>query len=169
MTRVLEKEPAFAWWVTHILANCNHIFALLNQQYHKRNHKFGIKVPRDWNEAIKFDSKNGNMVWQDAMQKEMTNVKIAFKVLDPGDAVPPSFQEIKCHLIFDIKIEDFRRKARLVASGHLTDTPVVMNYASVVSRESVRVVVTLAALNDLEVKTVDIENAYLTAPVSEKI
>jgi hypothetical protein len=28
---------------------------------------------------------------------------------------------------------------------------------------------TLAALNNLEVKTADIENAYLTAPVSEKI
>ena len=40
---------------------------------------------------------------------------------------------------------------------------------SVVSRESVRIALTLAALNDLEVKTADIENAYLTAPVSEKI
>ena len=44
-----------------------------------------------------------------------------------------------------------------------------MTYASVVSRESVRVTLTLAALNDLEVNTADIENAYLTAPVSEKI
>ena len=125
MVRGLEKEPAFAWWVTQILAKRNLIIALVNQRYHKRNHKFGIKVPQDWNEAVKFDNKNGNTVWQDAMQKEMTNVKIAFKVLDPGDAVPPSFQEIKCHLIFGIKIEDFRRKARLVALGHFTETPCI--------------------------------------------
>ena len=38
-----------------------------------------------------------------------------------------------------------------------------------VSRESVRIVLTLAALNDLEVKTSDIQNAYLTAPCSEKV
>ncbi|KAI2495421.1 hypothetical protein MHU86_19096 [Fragilaria crotonensis] len=44
-----------------------------------------------------------------------------------------------------------------------------VTYASVVSRESVRIALTLAALNDLEVKTADIENAYLTAPVGERI
>jgi hypothetical protein len=33
----------------------------------------------------------------------------------------------------------------------------------------VHIALTLAALNDLEVKTADIENAYLTAPVTEKI
>ena len=38
-----------------------------------------------------------------------------------------------------------------------------------VSRESVRIALTLAALNDLEVKTSDIQNAYLTAPCSEKV
>ena len=38
-----------------------------------------------------------------------------------------------------------------------------------VSRESVRIALTLAALNDLEVKTLDIQNAYLTAPCSEKV
>ena len=45
-----------------------------------------------------------------------------------------------------------------------------LTYASVVSRESVRIALTLAALNDLEVKAADIQNAYLTAPLlSEKI
>lgn len=51
----------------------------------------------------------------------------------------------------------------------MTEAPKTLTYASVVSRESVRIALTLAALNDLEVKTADIENAYLTAPVSEKI
>ena len=41
-------------------------------------------------------------------------------------------------------------------------------YGSVVSCESVRIALTIAALNDLNVKTADIENAYLTAPVGEK-
>ena len=38
-----------------------------------------------------------------------------------------------------------------------------------VSRKSVRVDLTFAALNDLEVKMDNIENAYLTEPVSKKI
>jgi hypothetical protein len=67
-------------------------------------------------------------------------------------------------------MENFQRKARLVAGGHMTEvSSATMTYASVVSRESVRIALTLAALNDLEVKTADIENAYLTAPIGEKI
>jgi hypothetical protein len=72
-------------------------------------------------------------------------------------------------MIFDVKMEDFRRKARFVAGGHTTDTPRAMTYASVVSRESVRFALTPASLNDLDVNMVDIENAYLTAPLTEKI
>jgi hypothetical protein len=44
-----------------------------------------------------------------------------------------------------------------------------MNYESVVSREPVRIALTIAALNDLDVKMADIENAYLTAPLTEKV
>jgi hypothetical protein len=33
----------------------------------------------------------------------------------------------------------------------------------------VRIALTLAALNDLDVKMADIENAYLTAPITEKV
>ena len=66
-------------------------------------------------------------------------------------------------------MENFQFKARLVANGNETGTPASLTYASVVSRESVRIALTIAALNDLEVKTSDIENAYLTAPTEEKL
>ena len=72
-------------------------------------------------------------------------------------------------MIFTVKLEDFRRKARFVAGGHLTETPpAVATYASVVSRESVRIALTLAALNDLEVKSSDVMNAFLSSPTDEK-
>jgi hypothetical protein len=61
------------------------------------------------------------------------------------------------------------RKARMVAGGHMTDNPAVLTYASVVSRESVRIALTIAALNDLEVKASDIQNAYLCSPCEELI
>ena len=51
----------------------------------------------------------------------------------------------------------------------MTEAPASITYASVVSRETVRIALTLAALKDLEVKVGDVMNAYITAPCSEKI
>ncbi len=72
-------------------------------------------------------------------------------------------------MIFDVKMEDFRRKARLVAGGHMTDVPPTIMYASVVSCKTVRIALTMAALNALKVMAADITNAYITAPNKEKI
>ena len=51
----------------------------------------------------------------------------------------------------------------------MANTPPTITYASVVGRETVRIALTLAALNGLEVNAGDIENAYVTAPVTKKI
>jgi hypothetical protein len=47
---------------------------------------------------------------------------------------PPTYQNIRCHMIFDVKMEDFRRKERFIAGGHSTDTQNAMTYAGVVTR-----------------------------------
>ena len=57
----------------------------------------------------------------------------------------------------------------MFAGGHMTTAPASVTYASVVYRETVCIALTLAALNDLEVKCGDVLNAYITAPVKEKI
>jgi hypothetical protein len=169
-THGIENEPAFLWWVPYTPRQRNRIIAAVNNRYHKHTHKFGIEVPKTCEDCLRIDRENGDTKWQDAIRKEMGKVKVAFQVLDDRTLAPPTFQEICCHLVYDIKMEDFQRKARLVAGGHMTDSPpAYVTYASVVSSESVRIALTLAALNDLEVKTADIENAYLTAPVGEKI
>jgi hypothetical protein len=72
-------------------------------------------------------------------------------------------------MIFDVKMEDFRSNAMFVVGGHTTDTPHAMTYASVDSTESVRIALTLSALNDVDVRMADIENAYLMAPITEKV
>ena len=51
----------------------------------------------------------------------------------------------------------------------MTKAPAVMMYASIVSRETVHFALTITALNDLEVKSSDVQNAYLTAPYAERI
>ena len=132
-------------------------------------HKFGIKVPTTVEEALTLDKENGNDLWWKAIQKEMSEVKVAFKILDDDDKPPIGSQYMKCHLVFSIEMEDFSRKACLVAGGHIVVAPKSLTFASVVSKESVRIVLTLAVLNNLEVKTSDIQNAYLTVPCSEKV
>ena len=80
------------------------------------------------------------------------------------------FQYIKCHIIFDVKMGgNFRRKARMVAGGHMTETPSSITYSSVVSRDSVRIAFLYAALNGLKVFACDIQNAYLTEKCREKV
>ena len=56
-------------------------------------------------------------------------------------------------MIFDIIQEDFGCKAFLLAGGHTTVALAMITYDSVVSRESVRIALLLAALNNVEVKT----------------
>jgi Reverse transcriptase (RNA-dependent DNA polymerase) len=51
----------------------------------------------------------------------------------------------------------------------MTEPPAAITYASVVSRESVRLGLMIAALNDLSILAADIQNAYLTSPCQEKI
>ena len=51
----------------------------------------------------------------------------------------------------------------------MTETPASLTYSTVVSRDSVRIILMIAALNGLEISSCDIQNAYLTAPCREKI
>ena len=106
--------------------------------------------------------------WMQFRRKWHT-LELPFDVLKDGDRAPIGHKQINCHMIYDVKMEDFRRKAQLVAGGHMTETPKCMTYSSVVGRETVRIALTIAALNDLQVKAGDVMNAYVTEPCSEKI
>jgi hypothetical protein len=66
----------------------------------------------------------------------MFKVKVAWNahgIITPNDVQSGKvkdmigFQEIGCHIFFDIKM-DFTRKARFCARGHTTNTPTAMTY-----------------------------------------
>ncbi len=59
-------------------------------------------------------------------------------------------------MIFDVKMEDFRRKARLVAGGHMTKAPATLTYASVMSQETMCIALLVAALNDIDIWVADV-------------
>ena len=81
---------------------------------------------------------------------------------------PDGFQKIRVHFVYAVK-HDGRIKARLVADGHLTKEPVESIYSGVVCLRSLRMVVFLSQLNDLEIWGADVGNAYLEAYTDEKL
>jgi hypothetical protein len=172
----IEHEPAFHWWVKHVLRRRDRIIAKVKTKYWRTTHKFGIRIPKTVEEALELDRTNGNDFWAKAIEKEMSKVRVAFEKLNVSvdemrqGKFKPGYQEIKCHMIFDVKMDgNFTRKARLVAGGHMTEAPASITYSSVVSRDSVRIAFMLAALNGLDVFAADVGNAYLNAPCREKI
>ncbi len=91
-------------------------------------------------------------MWRDAISKEMKKVRVAFEEYDGNVSDLVGYKKLDMLMIFDVKMgENFRRKARLVADGHKPDSPATITYSSVVSRDSVRIALTIAASNDLKV------------------
>ena len=82
----------------------------------------------------------------------MRNVRVAFRIMKSGQSAPVGYQFLWCHGIWDIKIDCFKQKFRLVAGVHMTEAPASIIYVGVFSRDSVRITLTMAALHDLEVK-----------------
>ena len=163
----IDDEPAFAWWVPYTLRTRDRIISAVNSRVKKVTMKYGHEVPRNLDDCRRIDAANGDSRWAKAIDKEMPNVKVAIEILEKDQVTPIGWKISSGHLVFDVKM-DFTRKARWVKDGHKTPTPVESNYAGVVSRESVRIALTYAALNGIDVMAADIKNAYLQAPSSEK-
>ena len=49
-----------------------------------------------------------------------------------------------------------------MADGHLVETPASVTYSTVIYRDSVRILLIAAALNGLEVRGADVQNAFLS-------
>ena len=74
-------------------------------------HKFGVILPKSVDQAYKIDTQNGNILWNNTIAKDTTDVKATFKALEDGEDLPIGYAYLLCHMIFDVKTEDFRQKA----------------------------------------------------------
>ena len=83
-----------------------------------------------------------------------------FRDVGKQSAPPNGYQCIRVHLVFDLTY-DLRRKARLVAGGHVTAPLEEDTYYGVVSLRSIRMCLLVAKLNKLNIVAADIGNAYL--------
>jgi hypothetical protein len=77
--------------------------------------------------------------------------------MEVDEQVPVGYHFVKCHMIFSLRSGSLKQKARYVAGGHMTEAPSAITYTSVVSRESIRIGLLIATLNDLEVFAADIQ------------
>ena len=92
----IQDEPDFAWWVPFTLRKCDRILASVNFHTRKAAHKYGIEIPTSIKHAEEIDRRNKNTFYQDAINLEMLNIGVAFKILDTGETPPSRIQEIKC-------------------------------------------------------------------------
>ena len=91
-----------------------------NACYLNTTHKFRIEVTESVAQAYALDKNNGNTLWLDVISKEMKDVSPAFSKVDNREIVLIGYQRVKCHMIFEFRMEYFRWKSKLVAVGHVT-------------------------------------------------
>jgi hypothetical protein len=129
-------------------------------------YKFGYHIPCNYDEAMQFDLKNGNTLWREATNLEMSQLAEydTFRDLSHNNTASPltGYKKIHTHLIYHCKHDD-RHKAWMVANGHLTDIPLESVYSGVVSLHGLQIITFLAKLNGLDLWATDIGNAYLEA------
>ena len=134
--RGIDKKPAFEWWAPHTLKKRQVILSALKKTIRKTTHKYGIEIPTSVEDALELDRKNGNNLWEEALEMEMYNIGVAFEIPENEKTAPAGYTKVSGYLIWSVKM-DFARKARWVLDGHKTSDPVCSKYAGVVSRESV--------------------------------
>jgi hypothetical protein len=57
VSKNLHNSPDFVWWVLYVLKKCSHISADATKRYHKWSHKFGVEVPKIWDDCARLDKR----------------------------------------------------------------------------------------------------------------
>ena len=95
----IDHESAFNWQVEHELKKRERIIASVRKQqtrYLKKSHIFGIDFLKTAEQDFTLYAKNGNAL-----------LAGAFKILSDGKKSPIGHQFVSCHMVHDIKMEDF--------------------------------------------------------------
>ena len=75
---------------------------------------------------MELDRVDGNTMWKDAEETELSQIDEHESFVDKGVGckMGSDHKRIRVHMVHAVK-HDGRHKARLVAGGHLTETPTV--------------------------------------------
>jgi hypothetical protein len=103
--RGIVDGPAFAWWVSYTLRKKDVILSKIKARIRQTTHKYAIEIPTSVKHALAIDEKNANTLWKDALALEMTEVGVAFEVLDDGISAPVGWSKVTGHLVWDVKMD----------------------------------------------------------------
>jgi hypothetical protein len=129
------------------------------------------RIPRNVAEA-RFDNLNSE-AWIEAMHQEVSSLfdQNTFEFIA---FIPPNHQTVPSMFVFDVRynsdgtIKKF--KCRLVARGDQQDSSTFGDtYADTIASRSINILLSLAALYDLDLQSIDIKTAFLYSPVAEDI
>jgi hypothetical protein len=121
-------------------------------------------MPRHIKHALRLDAANNNTYWTEAIKAEMKDLfdLEAFDIKTVGYKCADDYQKTTLTIIFDAK-QDLRRKARLVAGGHLVD-PLDHNvYSSTVKGISMKLLHVIAHKAKLDQLCGDLSLAFVNA------
>ena len=113
--------------------------------------------------------------WKEAIDKEMESIKKDTVTKIRRSDIPSGRKAIGCKWVLKIKRgsegEILKYKARLVAKGFSQKFGIDYTYtfAPTVKMSAIRLLLTMAAVNDLEVRHLDIKTAYLYGDLDEDI
>ena len=150
----INDQPAFQWWVSYTLKKKDVIISAVKAMMRNNQIKYGLNVPRNMREVKLFDQANFNNAWQDVTNLETATIMLAIDLIE-GNRPLPGYTKSSGYLLFDIKM-DFILKARWVKDGHLSPDPIESNFAGVVSREIIIMILTYATLIGLDLCATDI-------------
>ena len=123
----IDYKLALSYQVKHALKIRDRITTTVRKwqtRYLKKSHKFGIERPECG--AV---SGPGCQEWQYLMgrckPKELENFKMAFEILPNEKKAPIGHYFVQCHMVIDIKIENFKWE---VACGRRRHNQGISNY-----------------------------------------
>jgi hypothetical protein len=133
-------------------------------------YKYVVQVPRNVRNAFELDKANDNLHWADTIKAEMKDLfnLEAFDIRSVGYNPGPTFQSTTLTIVFDVK-QDLRRKARLVARGHLVNPMDHSVYSSTVKGISVNLLHVIAHKAKLEQLCGDVSLTFVNTYTLEKV
>ena len=69
VARGVDTEPPFNWWVRKVLRKRDRLISKVKSRCRmsRPRMKFGVIIPKDVDEALKLDERNGNTYWEDTI------------------------------------------------------------------------------------------------------
>ena len=108
------------------------------------------------------------------MHDELESLK-AKETYKPVDTIPPGRKAVQCKWVLHIKHDKNNSiawfKARLVTKGfiQIPGQDFTYTFAPVTCWDSIRTLLSTTALNDYELRQLDVKTAYLNGPLEEEI